>query len=172
MGKIKNKWFVDIEAVDKKILKDMYGNSLPKTHEPPPPPDLTHEEKLRLGALQEERRRLTKEAKLNKFKELSGEMRQNIIDSLCLREQVEAINRASADTTKEEENLTEKHYRHIRYRRNSWMMMDFHNNNDEVLTIHSTPFNIELNSGWCGMTLEDLKRAHLDATMDEEVLKP
>jgi hypothetical protein len=165
---------IDIETMSKKEWEMIYGGP-PMAPDPRRflPTELSIEERKRLEFLEEERRQQNKFLRLQKFKELSGDLRQSILDSLVMREQINNINTTHAEMSQEELSLREKEYKHQKAQCSSWMM-DFGNtpSDDDLLTVHSTPFNIELNNTWSGITLDDLKQAHLDATMDETVLKP
>jgi|SRR5581483_639643 len=132
------------------------------------PQPMTPEEAAKLKELREERTRETKRLKLEHFKKLPGEFRQNIINSFLWEKEVNDMNAIQAPLSEEEQKLA------AREGVQGWNPLgglssglSFHGGLGSAsswIQMGSTPKLPD------GITSEDLIKAHTEATAEEQFL--
>lgn len=123
---------------------------------------LSPEEKKELEELEREHAIKLKTERLSIFKKMDGSIRQSVINALIWKETMEAMNAATVEKSQRQVDLEAKN-------------VLFKN-----MFIHTQGSNWTYNTGTDlffngialpqGVTVEELKQAHADATLEEEVL--
>jgi hypothetical protein len=128
---------------------------------------LTDEQKTELEELTRQRLLVEKNLKLEAFKQIPAELRQQVIDKLLITKHLHSINTISAPLSDREQLLQEREDRYNRkYRRFALKKQP------NSRPIFNVDYSIHLEPTDVGISLDDLLAAHTDATVDEEVLKP
>ncbi len=144
---------------------------------PPPIPQWTPDDEAKLAVLEQERAQDLKTLKLETFKKLKPEIRQQIMDSISLQRDIISINYANLELRPELLDLMRKKdfvrsFNHRYSGQTSWNQWQYqHDTASPIFKVHPTNnSNIELETNFAGITVDDLYKAHTEQTVDEEVL--
>ncbi len=129
---------------------------------------LTHEEEQELSDLEHQHAYDVKKAKLDYFKKLPKEFRQQIVNIVMWEEAVEEINGTTVETSERQRELQ------LKKQLSGIHGHPFFGGHRSSLAHHSAfdpmgSFRTSSTSLPTGITKEDLLQAHLDASLEEEI---
>lgn len=145
----------------------------------PPPngyPTWNNSDEEKLRELQIEHAGTIKQAKLAEFIKIKANVREHIIDSIQFFESVKKINCTGVASPPQLRDMLHKkdmyHSTMTRYNNRCFSPPEYdYYANGSIFKLHATNYScIELENSFCGLTLEDLLKAHTEQTVDEEVL--
>jgi hypothetical protein len=126
-------------------------------------PSLTQEEEKELKELREQHEINTKAAKIAEFKKLPAELRQYVINILTWNEEAGRIGKVNAERSARHHELEQKEAQSGKL--NVSLGMSWMNHSGASIRIEGATPDVD------GLSYEDLKRAHMEGTLEEQMLE-